>query len=440
MARTLTDAQVQALLDEAVAIAKTTTVGYAGHSAAWRSNTTTAWYKSLAKIAAARGGLDNVVVPPPPPPPPSGSNAPAAVIPPSPYSLPTNVASVRTSAELVSALAGTTRDIVLDDGVYDQATYFDCGGKRLYARHLGKAILKAGVVFGGNNPANAGGLLQGAVVDTVLAKTMSSSAVNLWGPGAKSFSLLDTIVRGNKSVAYGANGYSPQDSVWERCEFYGLTDVGLRLSDNDLASAITIKRVRDILVDGVTRAVVNSSNGTAEAGAWFGHKIVEGAQRIKVRNVSWSGIETVNCCFDTTLSDLDVDMSGIPTGSRVPLYMEHFSRGCTVERFLFKGANWYSIVGEWADPGWGSKPAAVDVTIRNGKMVGGKIGVYFDYGSGPGNSVYGCEFEGQTWAAIAAYQNVSPPIIGDGLLHPANVYKLAVGAKEYRTEHSSAAG
>jgi hypothetical protein len=71
----VTNTDIQRLLDESVATLKTTTVGYSGHSAAWRANQTTAWWKGLDKIGQARAALDPVVVPTPPPPPPPVSGA-----------------------------------------------------------------------------------------------------------------------------------------------------------------------------------------------------------------------------------------------------------------------------------------------------------------------------------------------------------------------------
>jgi hypothetical protein len=69
----VTNADIQRLLDEAVETLKLTTTGYAGHSAAWRANQTTAWWKGLNKIGQARASLDPVVVTPPSPPPPVGT-------------------------------------------------------------------------------------------------------------------------------------------------------------------------------------------------------------------------------------------------------------------------------------------------------------------------------------------------------------------------------
>ncbi|MBA2312749.1 MAG: hypothetical protein H0V97_08120 [Actinobacteria bacterium] len=63
----MTNAEIQRLLDEAVAILKQTTVGYAKRSADWQANTTTKWWQGLDKIGQARKALDSPTPPPPPP-------------------------------------------------------------------------------------------------------------------------------------------------------------------------------------------------------------------------------------------------------------------------------------------------------------------------------------------------------------------------------------
>lgn len=66
----------QRLIDEATATLKQTTVGYAGHSAAWRANKTTKWWQGLDKLAQARALLDPV---PPPVPPPTTQTGPVTI-------------------------------------------------------------------------------------------------------------------------------------------------------------------------------------------------------------------------------------------------------------------------------------------------------------------------------------------------------------------------
>lgn len=68
-APTLSNTDIQALLDGAVNHLKATTVGYKGHTTAWQNNANTEWFKGLDGIAKARAALGGT---PPPPPPPGG--------------------------------------------------------------------------------------------------------------------------------------------------------------------------------------------------------------------------------------------------------------------------------------------------------------------------------------------------------------------------------
>jgi len=66
-APTLSNSDIQALLDGAVGHLKATTVGWAGHSLAWQKRTTTEWYKGLDGIAKARAALGGAPAPTPTP-------------------------------------------------------------------------------------------------------------------------------------------------------------------------------------------------------------------------------------------------------------------------------------------------------------------------------------------------------------------------------------
>lgn len=371
------------------------------------------------------GSYPPATPPPPSPPPPPSGRTPAPVVPPSTYTIPSGAVAVSTTAQLLAALAGSATDIVLENGVYDNPSAFNANHKRLYARNLLGATLAAGINFGGNS-GPGGGLLQGVIVNvTSTAKAASTnSCVYPWGTDALGFAMKDCRLLGNKVVAYGVNCYSPKGTVWERCEFRDFTDVGLRLSTNN-NDGTTIQRVCDIYADGVTRNPVNSSNGTAEAGVWIGHHVTDGVRRIKIRNVSWSGIEPVNACYNTEFSDLDIDMSGVPTGSRVAVYMEHESHGCTFTRCLIVGAR-VGFAGEWL---YGGSVAAKNVLITLSKIIGGTAGVYLDDGSGPGNAIKEVDFVGQTWAAVGAYKNLPNPTV------TGCTYSLAAGAVQFSTDH-----
>ena len=247
------------------------------------------------------------------------------------------------------------------------------------------------------------------------SKIFGDGILHVWGVAGANTTVLDCVFRGHGVIPVGLLAYNPQGLDVERSQFYSFTDEGIRASDNTSvsygASTAHISKISDILVDGVSRATPGASDGTAEAGIWIGHPVTNGVSRIKVSNVSWSGIETVNNAWDTQFSDINIDMSGPHAFTGVGVYLEHFSRHLTFNRFTITGAS-IGFSAEWADPGWGGVAAAHNVTIENGTIDaagwpggGNTAGVYLDEGS-DSTTVTGVVFKNQNWAAIGAYKNV----------------------------------
>ncbi|MGC9973942.1 MAG: hypothetical protein ABSC36_00950 [Gaiellaceae bacterium] len=363
--------------------------------------------------SASASATWTVISAPDPPTNPSGIQAPA---PPTSYSIPAGAVVVSNSADLASALASSTsQNIVLADGVYDNSAPFgNANGHHLYAQHLGGAVLKAGLVMGSNYGA-PGGSVQGVVFDVSdPAKISGSGIVQVWGAGGAQSKVLDCVFRGNKVIPQGLLVYNPAGLVAQRLEFYDFENEGLRASDNQAVSygsaTPKIDSISDIYVNGVTNSPPGASSGTAEAGLWIGAPVVNGVHRIKVRNVSWSGIETVNNSWDTTFTDLDIDMSGPNEWSGVGIYLEHFNYHNTFQNFLIRGAN-TGINAEWADPSGGGVAASHFTAIKDGTIdatganQAGTVGVYLDQGT-DSTTVTGVKFLNQSWAAIGAYKNV----------------------------------
>jgi len=150
--------------------------------------------------------------------------------------------------------------------------------------------------------------------------------------------------------------------------------------------------------------------------------------------VSWSGIETVNNAWNTSYSDLDIDMSGPHQSHGVGVYMEHFNRNVVFENFAFTGVK-VGFNGEWADPSWGSSAAAHNVTIRNGTidssgstLAGNQAGIYLDEGS-ESTTITGVTFKNQNWAGIGAYKPTGTNTF------TTNTYQLTAGAVEVSSSH-----
>ncbi len=429
-------------LDGAAAAACVSPVNLTGLTAADHVFTIVASTKTAKTTATVRWTVSLATSPTTPTPTPGPVPAPPAVaapIPPSTYALPVQAVRVSNAAELATALAGPALDIVLADGSYAQAAPFvNSDGHRLYAEHLGGAVLRTGIVVGGNF-GRSGAVLRGLAFDVSdPAKAFGGGIVHVWGNAGASAQVLDCTFRGNWSVPFGLLAFNTSGLRVERSQFFSFSDVAVRLSDNVSvaygSSTPVMETVQDILIDGVSRPTPGSSNGTAEAGLWIGHPVRKGVLRVKVRNVAWSGIQTVNNAWDTNYADLDVDMSGPRQAAGVGVYMEHYTRNVVFDRMSVTGAR-VGFAGEWADPSWGGVAGAHHVTIRNGvvdsagsTLAGRQAGVYLDEGT-ESVTVTGMLFRNQNWAGIGAYRTIGTNVFSG------NSFSLGPGATPISTEH-----
>jgi hypothetical protein len=338
----------------------------------------------------------------------------AAPKPPKPCPIPSGATMVTTTAELKAALSTSQPiDIVLADGGYDDAQAFENGGgHHLYAQHLGGAVLHAGLVIGGNS-GSVGGLVCGVAFDVDdPAKTFQGGIINTWGNAGESASVLDCTFQGHQAVPTGVLAYNPNGLTAERLELRGFTDVGIRASDNTTVAygdpTPKLASVADVVVDGVVANPPGASNGTGEAGLFIGHPVVGGVHRIKVRNVYWSGIETANNAWDTTYTDLDIDMSYGGGENGTGVYLEHFSEHLVFHTFLVASAH-HGYNSEWDDPAWGNVAAGHFNTIEQGRIQGGSAGVNLDEGT-ESTTVQDVTFVGQSWAGIGAYDTVGADV------------------------------
>jgi hypothetical protein len=360
-----------------------------------------------------------VPVPVPPPAPARGA---APVLPPAAYTVPAGATTVSTSAQLVSALAQPgARDIVLADGTYDNARAFgNPDGDRLYAAHLGKAVLTAGIWIGGNwGP--GGAVLQGLAFDVSdAAKADDSAAVDIWGTG-KNTKILDTTIDGHSTLAYGIRNRVPEGLVVQRVVAHGFTSNGIDVdSYPDKLTFTNAPSLQDVDVAGVSRAVPGSSDGTSEACIWLGTQVT--LTRAKVRSCAWMGLWTGFNGVGSTYSDVDADAT--PVG----IYLEHFTTGSTFRNIHVGTGVRTGINCEWADPAWGGKPASTDNVIEDSLIESYSKGVYMDEGT-TRTTVRDTTFRGQAAAAIVDYKGV-------GNSYSGNDYSgIARGAVAVSTNH-----
>jgi hypothetical protein len=328
---------------------------------------------------------------------------------------------------------------VLADGVYDGSSPFTtANADRIYAQHPRGAVFKTGLVMG-SNAAGGGGIVRGVAFDvSVSSKAFGGGIIHVWGPGGANTQVLDCTFDGNNVVPVGLLAYNPQGLVAQRLTFQDFTDEGIRASDNKTvsygASTPRISKIADISVDGVSRSTPGASNGTAEAGLFIGHPVTNGVSRIKVHNVSWSGIELANNAWDTRYSDLTIDMTGSHAYVGVGVYLEHFSIKDTFTDLNFTGVR-VGFNAEWND-GTAGNAAAHNVVIQNGVIdargwtrPGHTAGVYLDEGT-ESTTVSNVAFRNQNWAGIGAYKNVGTNVFSS------NDYSgLAAGAVTVSSGH-----
>jgi hypothetical protein len=368
------------------------------------------------------------------------ASAVTAPAPPTTYALPAGTTLVTNSTQLKTALkAAKAKQIVLADGIYDSSTYFsDANGSSLYAQHVGKAILRAGLVVGANW-GSGGSVVRGLAFDvSTPSKTFQNSEVNTWGPAGAGTQVLDCTFDGHWSVAVGILAVNPAGLVAQRLQFAHFTDHAIRATNNARvaygAPTPVIGSLSDISVDGVSRAQAGSSNGTAEAGIFIGHPVRDGVHRIRVRNAAVAGIETANNARDTTFTDLDINMSGPHAAMGVAVYMEHYSLHLIFNGFVITGSQ-TGFNGEWND-GTPGAAAAQHVTIENGTIDAAgwtipnkhTVGVFFDEGS-DSNTVTGVTFKNQNWAGIGSYKNIGTNSF------TGNTFQLLAGAVPISSGH-----
>jgi hypothetical protein len=327
---------------------------------------------------------------------------------------------------------------MLADGTYSSSSYFnDSNSSSLYAQHLGGAVLTAGLVVGGNWGAG-GATVQGLAFNASdPSTTFQNSELNTWGASGERTRVLDSTFNGNWQIAVGLLALNPDGLVAQRLQFSSFTDEAIRASDNNTvsygSSTAVINSISDISVTGVSRSTPGASGGTAESGLWIGEPVTNGVHRIKIRDCAWSGIETVNNAWNTTYSDLDIDLSGPHAVTGIAIYLEHYTLGDTFTNFSFTAVS-EGFNAEWDDGTPGSEAAQND-TIENGTIDaagrasgGHTAGVYLDEGTG-NTTITGVTFKNQNWAAIGIYKPAGT------ITTTGNTYQLLTGAAPTTSSH-----
>jgi len=299
------------------------------------------------------------------------------------YSPPRRGLRVSSSRQLIAALAdGRAETIVLAPGRYDNGRPFsDRDGDRIYANEGPPGAAIRGVRFSVANR----------------AKTFQGAIVHVWG-SARHAAVLDTWLDGNGVVDAGLVVRQPEGFVARRIVASSFRSYGVLVDpnrDDYLARAPYV--LTDLNVSRVTRRVLGSSDGTAEACVWLGS--TGSVRRVIARRCGVSGIWTGTANRGSSIEDALVDRT------RVGIYIEHFTTGTTFRRMRVGPNVARGVNAEWANQARGGKPASVDNVIEDGYFDTTVVGIYLDQGT-TRTSVRRCKFVAQTRSAIGDYKGV----------------------------------
>lgn len=315
---------------------------------------------------------------------------PIRVASPSAYPVPAGV-RVTTSAGLATAL-GHGGTIVLADGDYDAPHVLSLrSGTRLYAEHVGRAVLHAGLSIG-TGPALVRGV-SFSVRD--LSKTLKGAAVDVWGAGRNTV-VEDVRIDGHARIPYALLVHAPEGFVGRRIVARGLTSDGIAVDTYPRHILFAhAPLLADVDVSQVARPKPGSAHGTAEACLWLGVQIT--VQRARVSHCAWMDVWTGFNSVGGRYSELDIDDA--PVG----VYVEHYTTESIFSRLLVGSHVRVGVNCEWADPAYGRRPASVRNVIRDSTFESYETGVFLDEGTTQ-TSVETSLFRGQRVAAIVDFR------------------------------------
>jgi hypothetical protein len=141
-----------------------------------------------------------------------------------------------------------------------------------------------------------------------------------------------------------------------------------------------------------------------------------------MRSCAWSGLWTGTATRQSRFDRIDVD------DARTGVYLEHFTHSSTFRRLRIGPDVRVGLTAEWADPGWGGRPASVDNVIEDSRFESTLAGVYLDEGT-TRTTVRRSTFADQQWAGIGDYR-------GNGNRYYANDFRgVDGGAQAIRRDH-----
>lgn len=389
------------------------------------------------QITAIRSGSDDAQIfffPPTP-----IVEPPSDALPPAPYTVPGGGVYVTNMTELATAWAGgTPTDIVLADGIYDQAGPLPNINvpHRLWAENLLGAELRIGLSWGNNTTGSAGELHGIAFnVDDIakvspLGQTAEKCIVLTWmGPAftfAGNLVVEDCTFDMNSVIGSAIQATSPQNLQIRRCEIRNGIHWGILAFRNTLSGSalLTPMQIEDVRIERIRYPVQSLSNGGQ--GIWVGHRA--NVLRTNVSDVDWAGLAVVNDASNVLLQDIianNCQQGYLDPGGR-GIYLEQ-CHDVQINRYYCGPESMFGISAEWnlgnSNPylnDW--VPRNYDVWVNNANINSYKIGISWDM------TVQRCQVQNsyfsRSWrAAILDYNEfLSPP--GPYLIQSTNVAAL----------------
>lgn len=337
------------------------------------------------------------------------------------YTLPQNAIRVSNSTDLLNALAQTTaQDIILTNGVYDNVTPITFRvPHRIWSEHLGGAVLKCGLTFGGNW-GTPGAEIHGLRF-MIENSAHAENCIATWGTGSQ-LKITDCWFDGGGNSQAAIKAQAVNGLSIKRVEIKNFLSWGIFASDyptqQDPAIPIIIE---DVIVRNISRQPSGNSNGTAEAGIWIGN--TANVSRVRIQHCGWTCIWTGSACNDSVFSDLQMDHSLV-----AGIYIENVTRRSVFKKFVIGPNIKTGVNSEWNndDPAKGGDSNQ----IQEGLIDSTRVGVCFDAGT-KNSTVSSVTFRNSSKAGIGMY--LSPTCSYSGC-----IFDLPSGVPNVRYDNWSA--
>jgi len=321
----------------------------------------------------------------------------AAVLPPEApksYTVPGGAVRVTNSTELQNALSGgSAKDIVLADGTYGKTSYYTTGAAhRLWAEHLGKATIGAGVVFGTGEGAEVHGIKFD--VDSkskVKATRREGAAIRAEGTGHK-VTVTDCWFDGHGVVGMAIDVAAINGFVAQRLVIYNFANYGIRIDNYPInSSANPPALITDLVVSKIRNPDPSCCNGQCEFALGAGTDMT--VERVKFRDIDWDALSPTIHCYNCVFRDVDID------STKTAVYYEHTTKNTLLERFTLGPHCVNGIDFEWIGT-WG-KGTDDGTVIQDGVINTTKVGIMIN-ACNNNETVRRVKFVNQCFAAISA--------------------------------------